>query len=50
MQRAPQTCVQDALCYVLIFGLSRGDITAVQSEPEPEVPAGETPRFFPQGY
>ena len=25
-------------------------ITAVQPVPEPEVPAGETPRFFPQEY
>ena len=25
-------------------------ITAVQSVPEPGVPAGETPMFFPQGY
>lgn len=27
-----------------------GTITAVQSVPEPGVPAGDSPMFFPQGY
>lgn len=50
MKRAPQTCVQGALCYVSISDSAVGTITAVQSVPVPGVPAGETPRFFPQEY